>query len=46
MNRRFILTALISAIIQLGLNGETWIGKDQASNQRVISGYLGSSFTW
>ncbi len=31
---------------QLGLKGESWIGKDQAPNYRVIGGYLGTSFSW
>ncbi len=31
---------------QLGLKGETWIGKGQAQNYRVMGAYLGSAFNW
>jgi len=31
---------------QLGLKGETWIGKGQSQNYRVMGGYLGTAFNW
>lgn len=44
VNYRPVLSNPLS--FQLGLKGESWIGKGQASNVRVIGGYLGSSYSW
>jgi hypothetical protein len=44
INYRPVLTNPLS--FQLGLKGESWIGKGQAQNYRVVGGYIGSSFSW
>lgn len=44
VNYRPVLTNPLS--FQLGLKGESWIGKGQSSSARVIGGYIGSSYSW